>query len=823
MSPTSHLQQPYDHSSPASHQPDPVNMNSQQQPVSISNHHPGNMPLNQIPPPAVISSAATGTTNVHQINNGPMIEPHMTNRLPLNQQPHMIPNPYMQAPFNLMVSYPHLNPNLYPYSPPGGHLPASPAMIPPLRVPSDIGIRQQFDPQNTSTPIPPTATISQQQPSGTKPPLASVPLPPPNLISTPVAPVPPIKPRPKKALAIVDPLTKHVYTEDELKGSPSTPQSQSSKDSGAPKSSPKGSLSSDKNSPLNDEMVKNSPSELSTTERSPSDSEDQMPIVEVILDSELTKPSELKIPLEPPLPPQPTIQPPPPIEQQLESQPPLRPLPQTKQQSQPQAQTVQPQSKSVTPDEKIIPNGESGNKQDEEKALADLTKEVAAISIATNDDKQSDDSTAFEETPVKKQTLRNLPYADNQYSPLNQSGSKKYTINFLRAVYDDMKTELDQSAPKMNIMDHFSPHYINQNTSNYRDYSQTQPMARRASQQGVKPRKIITTHSLQQEVELKTAEKPWKPELETDKSKVAEGEMDTKRLLKVFRGHLNKLTPQKYDSLIIKIEELDLNGPDRLNKVIDLVFDKAVDEPNFCELYARMCKVIAAKNPDFCFHLVKKCQDEFETPDLYHGLNVDQRQAEIEVETDVTKKKLMSEELYEDMRLRRAKYLGTIKLIGEMYKLGLLIPKIIGFCMSRLIDDATNENIECLCSLIETVGLKMSGESEKNIKDALNRTIKNLSALADPKKVNELFVLESRIKFRIQDTVDLSRRGWRPRMVDNNPKKLEEIREAAKEEMMRQQMQNHTSQLNRNLAKPDDRDRNKRPGMYPPYNSRGKW
>ena len=279
------------------------------------------------------------------------------------------------------------------------------------------------------------------------------------------------------------------------------------------------------------------------------------------------------------------------------------------------------------------------------------------------------EQTAFEK-PEKKNP--ELPYEAGQFSPLNPNGRRKYSREFLRAVEKMMEPELGPQPPASDYaqntrLDIMAPSYMNQHA-----YSNNQPPMRRSSQQvSLRPRKVIATSSLQPDIELKTSENAWKPELEPEKMAAEKGDMDTKRLLKIFRGLLNKLTPQKYDSIIEKVLALDLDSPERLSSVIDLVFDKAVDEPGFCELYAEMCTAIAKKHKDFLFYLVKRCQEEFETSDIYYGLNVDARNEEIEQETDQMKKKLMSEELYEDMRRRRKKYLGTIKLIGEMYKFKL--------------------------------------------------------------------------------------------------------------------------------------------------------
>lgn len=64
-------------------------------------------------------------------------------------------------------------------------------------------------------------------------------------------------------------------------------------------------------------------------------------------------------------------------------------------------------------------------------------------------------------------------------------------------------------------------------------------------------------------------------------------------LYKKFRGILNKLTPQKFDTLLDRVKHLEINNQKRLEGVIDLVFEKAIDEPNFSEAYAAMCNKLS--------------------------------------------------------------------------------------------------------------------------------------------------------------------------------------------------------------------------------------
>lgn len=69
-----------------------------------------------------------------------------------------------------------------------------------------------------------------------------------------------------------------------------------------------------------------------------------------------------------------------------------------------------------------------------------------------------------------------------------------------------------------------------------------------------------------------------------------EEEKKTLALFKKFRSILNKLTPQRFATLVRQVTELQIDTKERMDGVIHLVFEKAVDEPNFALSYAMMCK-----------------------------------------------------------------------------------------------------------------------------------------------------------------------------------------------------------------------------------------
>lgn len=62
--------------------------------------------------------------------------------------------------------------------------------------------------------------------------------------------------------------------------------------------------------------------------------------------------------------------------------------------------------------------------------------------------------------------------------------------------------------------------------------------------------------------------------------------------------------------------------------------------------------------------------------------------------------------------------------------------------------------------------------------------------------------IPSRIRFMIQDVIDLRKNNWIPRRVDNKPKLIYEIENDAKNEAIEQSMSLSSSSYNR----PDNRD-----------------
>ncbi|KRZ39770.1 Eukaryotic translation initiation factor 4 gamma 3, partial [Trichinella pseudospiralis] len=136
---------------------------------------------------------------------------------------------------------------------------------------------------------------------------------------------------------------------------------------------------------------------------------------------------------------------------------------------------------------------------------------------------------------------------------------------------------------------------------------------------GGQPNRYIGRTSLPINVQLQRDENPWKPSYLTTEDDSTE-EARTERLLKNGRVVLNKLTPKNFDSMHAEFKKLaeDMNTEERMEKLIELVFEKAISESNFCEIYSRLFHALRSESRNstktespFIKHLLKRCQMEF--------------------------------------------------------------------------------------------------------------------------------------------------------------------------------------------------------------------
>mmetsp|Transcript_19505 Transcript_19505/g.26972 ORF Transcript_19505/g.26972 Transcript_19505/m.26972 type:complete len:785 (-) Transcript_19505:323-2677(-) len=273
--------------------------------------------------------------------------------------------------------------------------------------------------------------------------------------------------------------------------------------------------------------------------------------------------------------------------------------------------------------------------------------------------------------------------------------------------------------------------------------------------------------------DIKKADTPWQ---------IGQSKSDTEKLLRSVKGILNKITPEKFEKLSDQIVNIGITTADLLHKVISLIFDKAVAEPTFCQLYSRLCVKLSKALPEFppaegedkpmTFRriLLNTCQEEFE------GATAQRAAAMQEIAEGGN---LTPEEKEFKLRLVKLKTLGNIRLIGELFKEKMIMEKILHACITDLLgkprDVPPDENVEALCNLLTTVGknLDLAPRSKAFVEgyfQRLNNFTKNES-------------MPSRIRFMCKDVIDLRLNKWVPRTKKLEAMTIDEVHATAAKEM----------------------------------------
>uniref|UniRef100_A0A670IDH3 Eukaryotic translation initiation factor 4 gamma 1 n=1 Tax=Podarcis muralis TaxID=64176 RepID=A0A670IDH3_PODMU len=417
-----------------------------------------------------------------------------------------------------------------------------------------------------------------------------------------------------------------------------------------------------------------------------------------------------------------------------------------------------------------------------------------------------------------KQADQKYSYTAEQWKPLNPEEKKRYDREFLLGFQfifasmqkpeglphiSDVVLEKANKMPlrpldpvrlsTMNCGPDFTPSFANLGRPTAGITSppllpQPAGPGQRRSQQSLRkePRKIIAVASLNEDVKLNKAEKAWKPSSKRASEPEDPENLKTQELFRRVRSILNKLTPQMFQQLMKQVTELSIDTEERLKGVIDLIFEKAISEPNFSVAYANMCrclmglKVPTTDKPtvmvNFRKVLLNRCQKEFEK-DKDDDEIFEKKQKEMDDTAGPEERARLKEELDDARDKARRRSLGNIKFIGELFKLKMLTEAIMHDCVVKLLKNHDEESLECLCRLLTTIGKDLDFEKAK---PRMDQYFNQMEKIIKEKKTS------SRIRFMLQDVIDLRRNSWVPRRGDQGPKTIDQIHKEAEMEEHRE-------------------------------------
>ncbi|GKZ01285.1 hypothetical protein MPSEU_001079500 [Mayamaea pseudoterrestris] len=284
---------------------------------------------------------------------------------------------------------------------------------------------------------------------------------------------------------------------------------------------------------------------------------------------------------------------------------------------------------------------------------------------------------------------------------------------------------------------------------------------------------------------------------------------------------LDKLTKSFLQALGLTkdsdVKDLVLTKP-VISKMMRLLVDKAMLEPHFCELYARFAERLGKAHKSFRRTLLALCQELFNEQDVVATSSGNGAAVAAAADTgngggnaastssaaalnDSTTSDAREKEL--DELLARKKSIGLMHFIGELYHVGLIKGDIMIGCLQKLLQPDDEERLDCFCKLMTTIGSRLhDDETEKDeAMQAVWRQVYVMAGIPVPTELaagkeeltdadkERLKAPSVRVKFLLQDLIELKENNWVHRRKQEKAKSIKEIhKEVLQEEAAQRRM-----------------------------------
>lgn len=225
---------------------------------------------------------------------------------------------------------------------------------------------------------------------------------------------------------------------------------------------------------------------------------------------------------------------------------------------------------------------------------------------------------------------------------------------------------------------------------------------------------------------------------------------DDEKLYSQIRSILNKLSDGNFNSLAKELIALKIINAEHLTKLTEFIFNKAIIEPKFAKMYAKLAKELekfSIKDNTGTFYfrelLIKKCQKMFND---CISLNIQP----IELSHDSPSLESEFEKTMQELVITKEMSIGCLTFIGELYLCDLLTSKIINSCFLLLLIKINNNKshiVECIYTLMKIV----------NEKFTKNYPIESTLIYDKIIKLIKSDILQTKDKFRLMDIIEMKK------------------------------------------------------------------
>jgi len=250
---------------------------------------------------------------------------------------------------------------------------------------------------------------------------------------------------------------------------------------------------------------------------------------------------------------------------------------------------------------------------------------------------------------------------------------------------------------------------------------------------------------------------------------------------------LNKLTVDSFGQITNQISEIEITQPWQMDVVIGLIFDKAIVEHKFSEMYAEMCRKLRNTWPEltgvdsetgqavpvtFTRAIIEKCQVEFDgIPDTLEP-----------TEAEIAKAKGDPQDLELFMMKKKERILGNMKFIAQLFLMRILSSRVVRSVVEQLLfrrEEPEEHYIECVGILLHNIGATLY-ETESG-RAYIAQFVERMKVLCNRPNYGK------RIKFLMKDVVEAAEAGWSGKYAKSHLVATAKSKEAVRRDAQQEQ------------------------------------
>ncbi|KRZ89148.1 Eukaryotic translation initiation factor 4 gamma 3 [Trichinella sp. T8] len=381
-------------------------------------------------------------------------------------------------------------------------------------------------------------------------------------------------------------------------------------------------------------------------------------------------------------------------------------------------------------------NAEQDGEEDEAPIVSRLST-GARLNLENNLGKRQDESLEVDQLGRRLESIELFELANEVFRKriIRYSSTEMLEIGKLKCCFVQPQGSLILNLQAFNdIILPEKPYFRDDELENNKSTKSSSIEMAPKRQSGISPDIVIEHRIPNAEVHLHQDSNAWVPSWKRNNAELTAEQLETQDLMNDARMILNKMTEQTFEELAVQFFGISIRctTAERAKMLARLMFDKAVQEPGFSEIYVKLCcricsedfKKKTSEEQKSCpkntrMELLNLCQLHFSSIRRVH-CDLQERKELLKRVKDPNVRKELEAEFEDESAATKRHTIGVMRLIGKLFLWKMITLTIVQQCLMSMMIEEEDILVEHVCVLLSTMGrefeLRISQQMEREPK-----------------------------------------------------------------------------------------------------------